>query len=211
MKGKDRRYHGFTLIELLVVISIIVILAGLLLPALKKAQEQSKRIRCSGNLSQIYYATNSYTEDANGYIMYRYWQTPHATAPNRWNFNLYNLGYINSYESSSILGCPMCTADNTLWNSCYAVNMRLCVDSSGPACKASSVKRVSEKLFIMDAKFYYITETATLYGSYGSIRHNNGLNALFFDGHAKWQKQIPNATTGYSFPMEVYYLWYPTY
>ena len=53
---------SFTLIEMLVVIAIIAILAGLLLPALARAREESRRKSCDSNLSQIVKACVTYQE-----------------------------------------------------------------------------------------------------------------------------------------------------
>lgn len=44
---------GFTLVELLVVIAVIVILTGLLLPALSGAKEKARSIQCMNNQKQV--------------------------------------------------------------------------------------------------------------------------------------------------------------
>ena len=62
--GKCKR--GFTLIELLVVIAIIGILMAILLPALARAREASRRASCVNNLRQVVFGLKMYANEWEG-------------------------------------------------------------------------------------------------------------------------------------------------
>ena len=67
------RGRGFSLIELLVVIAIIVLLIGILLPALANAREAGRTAVCLSNMKQIGVGMMSYAGDFKGQI----WESGH--------------------------------------------------------------------------------------------------------------------------------------
>ena len=62
-KENGRFLTGFTLIELLVVIAIIALLMGVLMPALMRAKEAGKTIKCQANLRTLTTAWYTYAMD----------------------------------------------------------------------------------------------------------------------------------------------------
>lgn len=74
MKYTNNRKNCFTLIELLIVISILMLLAGLLLPAVNAAIRRARQAQSSINLSNIYTAYMSRRKDQS--VVLRLGHTP---------------------------------------------------------------------------------------------------------------------------------------
>jgi prepilin-type N-terminal cleavage/methylation domain-containing protein/prepilin-type processing-associated H-X9-DG protein len=192
---------GFTLIELLVVIAIIAILAAILFPVFAKAREKARQSSCLSNCKQLALGCLQYAQDydetlAPGYIggPYPEWYT--VIMP-----------YV---KNTQILQCP----SFTYTGNSYGYNTRL----SAGVRLSTLAKSAETLLIADGARFptagvsgppaSWVPDSNChwqicfpLYGNWNGgsctgnactrrlhVRHNEGANVAFCDGHAKWTR-----------------------
>ena len=187
---KTRVSPAFTLIELLVVIAIIAILAGLLLPALGRAKEDSLRIKCINNVKQLGMGMQMYGDDNNALLpMAGGTVLRGSTNPPPWTQPL-----AVYYNNTNILFCPSLSQffNKSPYN--YFMGSRAAYIEAGESQASVSFKSISfPAQYILSGDCNYAFETTdadpdnytqdTLFANLPPREHSGWLNVFFGDQH----------------------------
>lgn len=195
-----RQRRGFTLVELLVVIAIIAILAGLLLPALSRAQDKSKATRCLNNLREWNLALAMYMHDNNDAIPRRGQgvQPLHDIDRKEDWFNalppllglppyhaLATNGTIPKPGENSIYVCPTSSLTTNTYFLSYAMNFYLSPTLRPNPHRLSEIPQPANLAFMADGGCAYSSTVPSSKPYSVQARHARKANVSFLDGHVQ--------------------------
>lgn len=183
------RRAAFTLVEVLIVVAIIGILAAILLPVFNRARQTARGAVCQSNLRQIGLALDLYVNDHNRFYPDRLLSLAYCSwADDVLSYTKTNkvftcpLAPIQSASPACALGGPMD----------YLLN----VPDGMVQLHQGRIKSPSQLILVLDGnQIGGFTEAGSGTGPLSSerlkdmgvdLRHNDGSNALFADGHTKW-------------------------
>jgi prepilin-type N-terminal cleavage/methylation domain-containing protein/prepilin-type processing-associated H-X9-DG protein len=218
---KVTKKRGFTLIELLVVIAIIAILAAILFPVFAKAREKARQASCLSNEKQLGIGFAMYTQDYDEMMLKVYQYMPQPGCVGLWWFADLVQPYVKNYQVNACPSGPLnytwmrpprppYTDPNPLVISYGRVSW-LALNSGGCGAATAGASRSlaalpdpSGTIDMLDATSPELWNSVAIplqHTDFDPVptrqrtakRHNETMNVLFFDGHAKALRQ---STTG---------------
>jgi prepilin-type N-terminal cleavage/methylation domain-containing protein/prepilin-type processing-associated H-X9-DG protein len=200
--------RAFTLIELLVVIAVIAILAALLFPVFAQAREKARQTSCLNNMRQLGTGLSLYVDDYDERCFFfghsRDLSRLNPAAPlgatreNRW----WNQIMPYTRAGGALIVCPSdggrvphSTEDGLAGRP--LVPRSYVANRAAEGLQLAAVDRPADTILVTEKgdRFddSWFEPPKNLYDKVGfgepvlaMTRHNGGVNAMFFDGHAKW-------------------------
>jgi len=217
-RAGKRFLTGFTLVELLVVIAIIAILMAILMPALRKAREQGKRVVCLNNLRQLTLAWIMYADEnddklVNGSAGHNRAGEP-AWVEQDWKNGqerksvpeqiiAVRAGALFPYTKNvKLYRCPVAFRGEIRTYS--VVDAMNCRDKEGMLMlkMRTEIKRAGERCVFVDDSDATSVHGWTVHYNINAwhdeppLRHGNGANWSFADGHSEyWKWKEPETRT----------------
>lgn len=200
----------FTIVELLVVIGIIVILAGLLLPALGTSKGKAQMIKCQNNLDQINKLLTSYTLEWNGFY------APACGAPH-WGDSEGWMNLIAGSDPNAVKKCYMCPVEQHGTEFSYALNCREIYLKTGARGSwrdsdfAKSITGPSKIIIVEENNLQWSDEPQHVdkdnynqdcisfveKAGYYPLNHKNLIPMLYVDGHSNAPKSFDTTSMTY--------------